>query len=210
MKHLFTQSFSRRTIKDVNTIRKVTSIKVYLNESNSKRISFTDIEVIKYHRSRKIKLFFETYSCKKKFTLLEYVIDHTQDIKLDRFFFALKKSLKENGSELLGYIRLVDIGKLGNIHHHIVVAIPKIDVKGKTFPNHLKRTFNNNVVHGGFVKNYKKLMNYYIPKEIIDLGLRKRTFAHSRKYNELKITCNKNDTCKQKNKFQPIKNILQC
>jgi hypothetical protein len=116
------------------------------------------------------------------------VIDHNQDIKLDRFFFALKKSLNENGSELLGYIRVVDIGKLGNIHHHIVVAIPKIDVKGKTLPNHLKRTFNNKIVHGGFVKNYKKLMNYYIPKEIIDLGVRKRTFVNSRKYKEIKTT----------------------
>ena len=210
MRHLFTQPFSRRTIQDVNTIRKVTCIKVFIDDSNSRLISFTDLEVIKYHRERKIKLFFETYSCKKKYTLLEYVIDHYQDIKLDRFFFALKKSLKDNGSELLGYIRVVDIGKFGNIHHHIVVAIPKIDVKGKPLPNHLKRTFNNNVVHGGFVKNYKKLINYYTPKEIIDLGIRKRTFVHSRKYKEIKTTCNKNDACKQKNKFQPIKNILQC
>lgn len=210
MRHLFTQPFSRRTIQDVNTIRKVTSIKVYLDESNSKRIPFTDLEVIKYHRARKIRLFFETYSCKKKYTLLEYVIKHEEDIKLDRFFFALKKSLKENGSELLGYIRLVDIGELGGIHHHIAVAIQKIDFKGKLLPKHLKRTFNNKRVHGEIIEEYKKKISYYTPKEIIDLGIRKRTFAHSRKYKEIKTTCNKNDAYKQKNNFQPIKNILQC
>jgi hypothetical protein len=85
-----------------------------------------------------------------------------------------------------------------------------IDVKGKLLPNHLKRTFNNKIVYGELIENYNKKISYYSPKEIIDLGLRKRTFAHSRKYNEIKTTCNKNDAYKQKNKFQPIKNILQC
>jgi hypothetical protein len=115
------------------------------------------------------------------------VIDHNDYDKLDRFFFALKKALKENGSELLGYIRLVDIGLNGGVHHHVVVSIPYIDVKGKELPKHLKRTFNGRKVYGSLVRNRKKIMNYYLPKEIVELGIRKRTFVRSQKYKDLPL-----------------------
>ena len=186
MKHIYTKTFSRRTKEDIKSIRRVTSIKKYEVELNKMWVSFTDIEVIKFQREKKIRLFFETYSCRERYSLIEYVIDHNDNDKLDRFFFALKKALKENGSELLGFIRLLDIGESGGIHHHIVVSIPKINVKGKEFPKHLKRTFNGRKVHGEFVKNINKIMNYYIPKEIVELGIRKRTFARSQKYIEIK------------------------
>ena len=158
----------------------------YEDETNQQWIPFTDLEVIKYNRAKKIKLFFEIYSCRERYSLIEYVIDHNDNDKLDRFFFALKKALKENESELLGFIRLVYIGENGGVHHHITLAIPRIDVKGKDLPKHLKRTFNGRKVHGKFVKNINKIMNYYIPKEIVELGIRKRTFARSQKYKEIK------------------------
>ncbi|WP_396211676.1 hypothetical protein [Flavobacterium sp.] len=186
MKHIFTKTFSRRTKQGFISIRKATSIKVYEDETNQQWIPFTDLEVIKYNRAKKIRLFFETYSCRERYSLIEYVIDHYDNDKLDRFFFALKKALKENGSELLGFIRLVDIGESGGVHHHIVVSIPKINVKGKELPKHLKRTFNGRKVHGEFVKNINKIMNYYIPKEIVELGIRKRTFVRSQKFKEIK------------------------
>ena len=138
MKHIFTAPFSRRTNRESKTIRRATSIKLYEDETNQNWVSFTDLEVIKYHREIKIRDFFKTYSCTKRYTLIEYVIDHNENDKLDRFFFALKKSLKANNSYLLGYIRLVDIGKNGGVHHHIVVSIPKIEIKGKKLPQHLK------------------------------------------------------------------------
>jgi hypothetical protein len=187
MRHLFTKSFSRRTKEGIKSIRRATSIKVYEDETNQQRIHFTDLEVIKYNRGKKIRLFFETYLCGERYSLIEYVIDHNDNDKLDRFFFALKKSLKENGSELLGYIRLVDIGDNGGVHHHITVAIQKIDVKGKELPKHLKRTFNGRKVYGSLVRNRKKIMNYYLPKEIVELGIRKRTFVRSKKYKELPL-----------------------
>ena len=186
MIHIYTKTFSRRTKEDIKSIRRVTSIKVYEDETNQQWIPFTDLEVIKYNRAKKIKLFFEIYSCRERYSLIEYVIDHNDNDKLDRFFFALKKALKENESELLGFIRLVDIGENGGVHHHITLAIPRIDVKGKDLPKHLKRTFNGRKVHGKFVKNINKIMNYYIPKEIVELGIRKRTFARSQKYKEIK------------------------
>lgn len=197
MIHIYTKTFSRRTKEDIKSIRRVTSIKKYEVESNKMWVSFTDIEVLKFQREKKIRLFFETYSCKERYSLIEYVIDHNDNDKLDRFFFALKKALKENGSELLGYIRLVDIGLNGGIHHHVVVSIPYIDVKGKELPKHLKRTFNGRKVHGEFVKNKNKIMNYYIPKEIVELGIRKRTFVRSQKYKEIKV-----------NSFNIIDNVL--
>lgn len=187
MKHIFTAPFSRRTNKDSFSIRRATSIKIYEDETNQNWVTFTDLEVLKYHREIKIKDFFQTYACTKRYTLIEYVIDYKKSEKLDRFFFALKKSLKVNNSNLLGYIRLVDIGVNGGIHHHIVVCIPKINIKGKKLPQHLKRTFNGNIVFGSIVKNNSKIMNYYIPKEIVELGLNKRVFARSRKYKEIAI-----------------------
>jgi hypothetical protein len=187
MRHLFTKSFSRRTKEGVNSIRRVTSVKFYEDGNTNDIVTFTDLEVIKFHRERKIKEFFSTYSCKKRYSLIEYVIDYNENDKLDRFFFALKKSLRENGSKLLGYIRLVDIGDNGGIHHHITVSIPRINVKGKKLPKHLKRTFNGRKVHGEFVKSIKRIMNYYIPKDIIELGIRKRTFVRSQKYKELPL-----------------------
>jgi hypothetical protein len=185
MIHIYTKTFSRRTKEDIKSIRRVTSIKVYEDETNQQWIPFTDTEVIKYNRGKKIRLFFETYSCAKKYSLIEYVIDHNDNDKLDRFFFALKKALKENESELLGYIRLVDIGENGGVHHHITLAISHLNVKGKELPKHLKRTFNGRKVYGSLVRNRKKIMNYYIPKEIVELGIRKRVFVRSQEYKEL-------------------------
>ena len=187
MKHIFTAPFSRRTNRETKTIRRATSIKLYEDETNQNWVTFTDLEVIKYHREIKIRDFFQTYACTKRYTLIEYVIDHNDSDKLDRFFFALKKALKGNGSELLGYIRLVDIGLNGGVHHHIVVSIPKINIKGEKLPKHLKRTFNGNKVFGSIVKNISKITNYYIPKEIVELGIKKRVFARSRKYKEITI-----------------------
>lgn len=187
MKHIFTHTFSRRTNRELFSIRKPTSVKIYEDETNQNWVKFTDLEVIKYHREIKIKDFFQTYACRKRYTLIEYVINYNESDKLDRFFFALKKSLKANNSNLLGYIRLIDIGKNGGVHHHIVVSIPYINIKGKKLPQHLKRTFNGNKVFGSIVKNISKITNYYIPKEIVELGLNKRVFARSRKYKELAL-----------------------
>ncbi|MEY2702738.1 MAG: hypothetical protein RLY43_1376, partial [Bacteroidota bacterium] len=173
--------------REAKSIRRATSIKIYEDETNQNWVKFTDLEVIKYHREIKIKDFFQTYACTKRYTLIEYVIDYNDSDKLDRFFFALKKSLNANDSNLLGYIRLVDIGNNGGVHHHIVVSIPKINIKGKKLPQHLKRTFNGKKVHGELVENNNKKMNYYIPKEIVELGINKRVFARSKKYKEIAI-----------------------
>ena len=113
MKHIFTHPFSRRTNRESKSIRRATSVKLYEDETNQRFVRFTDLEVIKYNREIKIKDFFQTYACRRRYTLIEYVINYNESDKLDRFFFALKKALKENGSELLGYIRLVDIGENG-------------------------------------------------------------------------------------------------
>lgn len=186
MKHVYTKTFSRRTKEDIKSIRRVTSIKKYEVDLNKMWVTYTDIEVMKFKREIKIKEFFETYKCSIRYSLIEYVIEHQDDEKLDRFFFALKKSLLNNNSKLLGYLRLVDLGNNGGIHHHIVVAIPKIQIKSKLFPEHLKRTFNGKKVHGEFVRNINKIINYYVPKEIVELGIRKRTFSRSQKFKEIK------------------------
>jgi hypothetical protein len=208
MKHIFTAPFSRRTNRVAKTIRKATSIKLYEDETNQNWVTFTDLEVIKFHREMKIRDFFQTYSCPERYTLIEYVINYNENDKLDRFFFALKKSLKANNSSLLGYIRLVDIGVNGGVHHHIVVSIPKINIKGEKLPKHLKRTFNGNKVFGSIVKNISKITNYYIPKEIVELGINKRVFARSRKYKEIAV-----NNIKQKpqysNDFTSAKNNIK-
>jgi hypothetical protein len=201
MKHVYTKTFSRRTKEDIKSIRRVTSIKKYEVDLNKMWVTYTDIEVMKFKREIKIKEFFETYKCSIRYSLIEYVIEHQDDEKLDRFFFALKKSLLNNNSKLLGYIRLVDLGNNGGIHHHIVVAIPKIQIKNKSFPEYLKRTFNGKKVHGEFVRNINKIINYYIPKEIVELGIRKRTFSRSQKFKEIKKIENKTTSKSIKNEI---------
>jgi hypothetical protein len=201
MKHVYTKTFSRRTKEDIKSIRRVTSIKKYEVDLNKMWVTYTDIEVMKFKREIKIKEFFETYKCNIRYSLIEYVIEHQDDEKLDRFFFALKKSLLNNNSILLGYIRLVDLGNNGGIHHHIVVAIPKIQIKNKSFPEHLKRTFNGKKVHGEFVRNINKIINYYIPKEIVELGIRKRTFSRTQKFKEIKKIENKTTSKSIKNEI---------
>ena len=201
MKHVYTKTFSRRTKEDIKSIRRVTSIKKYEVDLNKMWVTYTDIEVMKFKREIKIKEFFETYKCSIRYSLIEYVIEHQDDEKLDRFFFALKKSLSNQNSKLLGYIRLVDLGNNGGIHHHIVVAIPKIQIKNKSFPEHLKRTFNGKKVHGEFVRNINKIINYYIPKEIVELGIRKRTFSRSQKFKEIKKIENKTTSKSIKNEI---------
>jgi hypothetical protein len=185
MKHIFTAPFSKRTNREVKTIRRPVSIKVYRDEVSDQLFSFTDVEVVKFNRNRKMELFFEVYNCERRYTLFEYVLVYDENQKIDRFFFSLKKALKENGSELLGYINLIDIGQNRNVHHHITIAIPKLNVNGKTLPKHLKRTFNGKQVFGSIVRSRKKLLNYYLPKDIVELGIRKRTFGKSHKYKEL-------------------------
>ena len=133
MKHIFTHPFSRRTNIESKSIRRATSVKLYEDETNQRFVRFTDLEVIKYHREIKIKDFFQTYACRIRYTLIEYVINYNENDKLDRFFFALKKSLKANNSNLLGYIRLVDIGENCGIHHHIIISIPKNNLLSKLF-----------------------------------------------------------------------------
>ncbi len=201
MKHVYTKTFSRRTKEDIKSIRRVTSIKKYEVDLNKMWVTYTDIEVMKFKREIKIKEFFETYKCSIRYSLIEYVIEHQDDEKLDRFFFALKKSLLNNNSKLLGYIRLADLGNNGGIHHHIVVAIPKIQIKNKSFPEHLKRTFNGKKVHGEFVRNINKIINYYVPKEIVELGIRKRTFSRSQKFKEIKKIENKTTSKSIKNEI---------
>ena len=201
MIHIYTKTFSRRTKEDIKSIRRVTSIKKYEVDLNKMWVTYTDIEVMKFKREIKIKEFFETYKCSIRYSLIEYVIEHQDDEKLDRFFFALKKSLSNQNSKLLGYIRLVDLGNNGGIHHHIVVAIPKIQIKNKSFPEHLKRTFNGKKVHGEFVRNINKIINYYVPKEIVELGIRKITFSRSQKFKEIKKTENKTTSKSIKNEI---------
>lgn len=188
MKHIFTAPFSKRTNREVKTIRRPVSIKIYQDEITEQFISFTDVEVVQFKRNKKIEFFFEVYQCTKRYTLIEYVIVYDENQKIDRFIFSLKKALKNNGSELLGYINIVDIGDDMKVHHHITIAIPKINVKGEQFPKHLKRTFNDRKIYGGFVKSRIKLLNYYLPKEIVELGIRKRTFIKSHKYKEIPLS----------------------
>jgi hypothetical protein len=187
MKHIFTAPFSKRTNREVKTIRRPVSVKIYQDVLSEQLYSFTDVEVVKFNRNRKLELFFDVYQCENRYSLIEYVLVYDENQKIDRFFFSLKKALKENGSELLGYINLIDIGQNMKVHHHITIAIPKIYLKGESFPKHLKRTFNGKKIYSSIVRSRKKLLNYYLPKDIVELGIRKRTFGKSHQYKEIPL-----------------------
>jgi len=65
----------------------------------------------------------------------------------------------------------------GTMHFHLVVAIERLNLKGKTLPKELKITFKDKKIHSAMVSNKPRLMNYLRKKEIYYIGKRKRVWG---------------------------------
>lgn len=179
--HRFTQAISKESIPlDINNIRVASYLKTFLNKTSGKKFERTDVEIMTYKRNKIFIEFFKFFASNSKYSMMEIGFDFKTSERVSGILLKLKRQLKKLDIAILGYCWLVDKGDMGNMHFHLVVVIPKLDVKGKTLPNELKLTFNEKKVHSSFVRNKQKLRDYLLRKEIYYIGKRKRVFGKSR------------------------------
>jgi hypothetical protein len=89
--------------------------------------------------------------------MIELGFDFSISEKTSKILLKLKRNLSKINTPLLGYIWLVDKGDVyGNMHFHLVVAIKKMNIRGKKLPDELKLTFKSKKIHSSFVSNKPK------------------------------------------------------
>lgn len=179
--HRFTQAISKESYPlERNSIRKPSYEKTFFNKTTGKKFERNDVEIMTYKRNKSITEFFKFFASNSKYSMIEIGFDFKTSQKVSAILLKLKRQLKKLDLTILGYCWLVDKGEMGNMHFHLVVVIPKLDVKGKLLPNELKITFNEKKVHSSFVRNKPKLRDYLLLKEIYFIGKRKRVYGKSR------------------------------
>lgn len=181
MQHRYTQAISKESIAiATNCIRKPSYEKTFFNRTSGKKFEKNDVEIMTYKRNKSITSFFKFFASNSKYSMIEIGFDFNTSHRVSDILLKLKRQLKKLDTSILGYLWLVDRGEMATMHFHLVVVIPKIDVKGKPLPKELKITFNEKKIHSSFVRNKPKLRDYLICKEIYYIGKRKRVFGKSR------------------------------
>ena len=166
----------------INTERKAKYIKTFFNGITGEKFERNDVQILKYKRNIQIKDFFRKYSSNSDYTMIEIGIDFKTTNRVADVLLKLKRNLKKIGLKPLEYFWLVDKGnEFCSMHFHLIVAIDKIDVKGKTLPKAFKLNFKQKKLHSSFVNNKPKMMQYLLKKEIYYIGKRKRIYGTSRK-----------------------------
>lgn len=182
--HKFTERISKKSLLHIaiNCIRKDRYEKTFINKSNGTLFKRTDVQIMRFKRDKLLKEFFSTYGS-INFTMIEIGFDFSVNARTSEILVMLKRNLNKINLEILGYAWIVDKGDIyGQMHFHLVVAIPRIDYKGDTLPNCLKLKFKDKKIHSKFVSNKPKLLEYLLNKEIYYIGKRKRVYGKSRSY----------------------------
>jgi hypothetical protein len=118
--------------------------------------------------------------------MIEIGIDFKVTNKVADVLLKLKRNLNKIGIKPLEYFWIVDRGVVfGNFHFHLVVAVDKIDLKGKQLPKELKINFKDKKIHSSFVRNKPKMMEYLMNKKIFYIGKRKRIYGRSREKKQI-------------------------
>jgi hypothetical protein len=170
----------------INTERKAQYIKTFFNSVTGKKFQRNDVQILKYKRNKLIKEFFRKYSSNKDYTMIEIGIDFKVTNKVADVLLKLKRNLNKIGIKPLEYFWIVDRGVVfGNFHFHLVVAVDKIDLKGKQLPKELKINFKDKKIHSSFVRNKPKMMEYLMNKKIFYIGKRKRIYGRSREKKQI-------------------------
>lgn len=164
----------------LNAIRMPLYEKSFKSYTNGQVFKVTDVQIMRYKRNKIIEKFNSMYRS-VKYTWLEIGFDFSVNTRVSDILLKLKRNLFKMGIPIEGYVWLVDKGNLyGNMHFHLLVAIPRLDLKGKTLPNCLKLKFKNKKVHSSFVTNKPKMIDYLLNKEIYFIGKRKRVYGKSK------------------------------
>jgi hypothetical protein len=118
--------------------------------------------------------------------MIEIGFDFKVTKRVADILLKLKRNLNKIGVIPLDYFWLVDKGDVfGQMHFHLVVAIDKIDVKGKTLPKELKLNFKEKKVHSKLVSNKQNVKDYLLRKPIFFIGKRKRVYGKSREKKQI-------------------------
>ena len=176
---------------DLNNIRKPLFEKTFRYSSNGKKFILTDVQFMKYKRNRILEKFDSMYSS-IEYSWLEIGFDFSVNFRVSEIILKLKRNLLKIGRQIESFVWLVDKGDLnGNMHFHLIVAIQRVEIKGKPFPDCLKLKFKEKKIHSEFVKNKPKMIDYLLKKEIYFIGKRKRVYGNSRNLTLLKIISKK-------------------
>ena len=183
LKFIYKNQFGRRSNKGVNSIKRDISISVFSNEVTGKTFVFTDVEILKYKRNKKINSFFDVYSNNEKFSLIEFGIPYLVTDKIERITQKIKRRCSNNGFNVLGFVWLFDIGEENfGAHYHLVIAIKRYNLK--RYPDFLKIDFKKQSIHGSFVRNRVAFRRYLTGKDVFERGKRKRVFGNTRRFKE--------------------------
>ena len=183
----------------INTERKAKYIKTFFNGITGEKFVRNDVQILRYKRNIQIKEFFRKYGSNIDYTMIEIGIDFKTTNRVADILLKIKRNLNKIGIKPNGYFWLVDKGDLfGNMHFHLIVAVDKIDLKGKQLPKELKLTFKEKKVYSSFVRNKPKMMEYLIKKKIYYIGKRRRVFGKSSFFYKKNNQITKNNTIKHK------------
>ena len=165
---------------DINCIRKPHYVKSFRSYSSGKVFKVNNVQHMKYKRNKIIEVFNAKYK-KTKYTWLEIGFDFSVNTRVSDILNKLKRNLIKLEIPVEGYFWLVDKGDLnGNMHFHLLVAIPRLDYKGTILPDCLKLKYKGKKVHSSFVTNKPKMIDYLLTKEIYYIGKRKRVYGKSK------------------------------
>lgn len=181
--HQYSKCISKMsTPLEVNYIRQPQYEKTFFNILSGERFEKNDVEIMTYKRNKIIKEFFSFYLSNSKYSLIEIGFDFSIAPRTGDIILKLKRQVQKINLQILGSCWLVDKGEMGNMHFHLVIAIPRINIAGKSLPPELKITYKTKKVHSSFVSNKLKLRDYLLKKEIYYIGKRKRVYGKSRFY----------------------------
>lgn len=165
---------------DINCIRKPLYEKSFRSYTNGKVFKVTDVQFMKFKRNKIIEKFHSLYG-KTEFTWLEIGFDFSVNTRVSEVLQKIKRNLIKLEVSIKGYIWLVDKGdSKGNMHFHLIVALPRLNYKGTTLPDCLKLNYKNKKIHSSFVANKPKMIDYLLNKEIYYIGKRKRVYGKSK------------------------------
>ena len=170
----------------INTERKAKYIKTFINTATGKKFERNDVQILKYRRNLQIEEFFRKYNSNIDYTMIEIGIDFKITKRVADLLLKLKRNLFKIGIKPLDYFWIVDKGDVfGQMHFHLVVAIDKIDVKGKKLPKELKLNYKEKKVHSSFISDKQDMKYYLMSKPIFYIGKRKRIFGKSREKKQI-------------------------
>ena len=165
----------------INTERKAKYVKTFINRASGKSFQKNDVQILKYKRNLLIEDFFRKYSSNIDYSMIEIGFDFKVNNRVADILLKLKRNLNKIGIKPLEYFWIVDKGDVfGQMHFHLVVAIDRIDVKGKKLPKELKLNYKGKKVHSALVSIKNDIRGYLLRKPIFFIGKRKRVFGKSR------------------------------